>query len=262
MSAMEAFVVRTAAEIDQLVTEDFDVEQRIAEHVEELASRPNTAALQRPCTASVPSRIAQRPSVLDCLAHITTKDSESEESFYARIIETARQQRQTAAHEQKEEKRTSLNKQRRGSDKQSSKQQLSDVAPSEQKRDSVADVYVVPSRTHSPPLGKSRPSTSSSTSSFALWSASRHSLTSVSSSSATPRSQLIDNHSDDVHRHGATAVSGPSVNALSVSFGGLSTLERDVWYVEQSQLIDTDSVSSRPFSRRTSIRSRFPAIAK
>ena len=248
-------MVRTASEIDQLVADDFDDEQRMAEQIEELTSRPTTAALQRPCTASVPSRIAQQPSVLACLADISSKDNESEESFYARIIQTARQQQQqqqlaSTQHTEKGERRTSLQKQRRESGKRSNSQQHADVPRTDQKRDSIADVYVIPSRTHSPPLGNSRPSTSSS---LALSSPSRQSFTSASSSSATPRSQTFDSTFD---KHTTPA------SAQSVSFAHLSMLERDVWYAEQSQVQSATNVSDRPFSRRTSIRSRFPAIGK
>ena len=252
--------MRTAAEIDQLVSNDFDDEQHIAEQIEELTSRPNTAALQRPCTASIPSRITQQPSVLACLAHITTQDNESEESFYARIIQTARQQQQQQApgNQRKAEKRISVTKQRRESGRQSTGQHQADTSPPDQKRDSVADIYVVPSRTHSPPLGSSRPSTSSSASSTVHSSASCYSFTSTSSTSATPRSQLFDGAYDDTDRLRATAGNVQS----TVSFGQLSAPERDVRYVEQSQVSSASTASDRPFSRRTSIRSRFPAIGK
>ena len=244
---MDAFELRTAAEIDHLVADDFDDEQRVAERVEELASRPNTAALQRPCTASVPSRTAQQPSVLVCLANITTRESETEESFYARIIQTARQQQQQQqpSEHRKEAKRASFGAQRREGRMHNSAQLAADEAPVDAKRESAVDVYVVPSRTHSPPLTDSRPSTSSS--------ASRLSFASASSTSATPRSQHFDSALDGGNKARPTG---------SVSFASLSALDRDSWYVEQSQVKSVDAASDRPFSRRTSIRSRFPAIGK
>ena len=247
---MDAFVVRTAAAIDQLVADDFDDEQRVAERIEELASRPNTAAPQRPCTASVPSRTAQQPTVLARPANITTGDSETEESFYARIIQTARQQQQQQPVEhQQEAKRISLSTRRRGSGSHNAARLRADGAPVDVKRESAADVYAVPSRTHSPPVTDSRPSTSSSSSA----SASRLSFASVSSTSATPRSQCSDSAVDGGHRARPTG---------SVSFASLSALDRGSWHVERSQVRSVDAAAERPFSRRTSVRSRFPAIGK